>query len=85
MMSVFGGDGKKACSKTGKFVLERLCIKNSGHKRLLFINLVKDCPLCISTFGGKKMTQKDLAVAKDKSEAEVSKWLSGLHKFTLPT
>jgi hypothetical protein len=43
------------------------------------------CPLCISTFGGKKMTQKDLAVAKDKSEAEVSKWLSGLHKFTLPT
>jgi len=41
-MSVFGGDGKKACSKTGKIVLEGLCIKNSGHKRLFLINLVTE-------------------------------------------
>ena len=31
----------------------------------------------------KRMTQKDLAVAMEKSEAEVSKWLNGMHNLTL--
>ncbi len=31
----------------------------------------------------KRMTQKDLAIAMEKSEAEVSKWLCGMHNLTL--
>jgi len=31
----------------------------------------------------KKMSQKDLAVAMEKTEAEVSKWLGGMHNLTL--
>lgn len=31
----------------------------------------------------KGWTQKDLAKAMDKSESEISKWLSGMHNLTL--
>lgn len=31
----------------------------------------------------KNMKQKDLATALGKSEAEISKWLAGMHNFTL--
>ncbi len=31
----------------------------------------------------KNWTQKDLAAKLDKSEAEISKWLSGMHNLTL--
>lgn len=31
----------------------------------------------------KKMSQTDLANAMDKSPSEISKWLSGMHNFTL--
>ena len=33
----------------------------------------------------KKMTQKDLAMRLGKTEAEVSRWLSGTHNLTLST
>lgn len=33
----------------------------------------------------KGMTQKDLAHSLGKSEAEISKWMRGLHNFTLDT
>lgn len=33
----------------------------------------------------KKMLQKDFAVMMGKSEAEISKWLSGFHNFTIKT
>lgn len=31
----------------------------------------------------KNMTQTDLAKAMDKAPSEISKWLSGMHNFTL--
>ncbi|GAB4039234.1 helix-turn-helix domain-containing protein [Spirosoma gilvum] len=33
----------------------------------------------------KGMSQKDLAVTLNKSESEISKWLSGSHNFELKT
>lgn len=33
----------------------------------------------------KKMSQRDLAVGMNKTEAEVSKWLGGTQNFTLKT
>src|SRR5438874_295788 len=33
----------------------------------------------------KKMLQKDLAIKLGKTEAEISRWLSGFHNFTLKT
>lgn len=33
----------------------------------------------------KGMLQKDLATAMNKTEAEISKWLSGFHNFTIKT
>lgn len=33
----------------------------------------------------KGMKQKDFAKAMDRTEAEVSKWLSGTHNFTIGT
>lgn len=33
----------------------------------------------------KGMTQKDLAVALNKSESEISKWVSGTHNLELKT
>ncbi len=33
----------------------------------------------------KGWSQKDLAEAMDKSESEISKWMSGVHNFTYAT
>jgi len=35
--------------------------------------------------GGKEMDQKDLAKLLNKSESEISKWMTGTHNFTLRT
>ena len=37
----------------------------------------------LSVLDAKKMTQKDLALLMGKKESEISKWLTGMHNFTL--
>jgi len=39
----------------------------------------------ISILESKNMLQKDFAISMGKSEAEISKWLSGVHNFTIKT
>lgn len=77
---------KKPADQTASFQDFEKIIGSAKKESIHFVDKTMDISNYILTLLEKKgLKQKDLARLLNKKEAEISKWMGGLHNFTLRT
>lgn len=77
---------KKPADQTASFQDFEEIIGSAKKENIHFVDKTMDISHYILTLLEKKgLKQKDLAKLLNKKEAEISKWMGGLHNFTLRT
>lgn len=77
---------KKPADQTASFQDFEEIIGSAKKESIHFVDKTMDISHYILTLLEKKgLKQKDLARLLNKKEAEISKWMGGLHNFTLRT
>jgi transcriptional regulator with XRE-family HTH domain len=66
-------------------LFDKILDETPVHEKILFQMSIDVATQIMDILEEKGMRQKDLAERLGKTEAEVSKWMSGLHNFTFKT